>query len=1076
MWGKLLSGQHRPLLAALLAFSALFGMTLWLWASATEEAIHTARARFNFKVNEIEFAVQQRLLAYEQVLRGGVGLFAANDEVKRDEWRTYVGTLAIGHNYPGIRGIGFSRRILPPELATHVQAVRAEGFPHYALRPAGERSEYTSIVYLEPFDWRNQRAFGYDMFSEPVRHEAMVRARDTGQPSISGKVQLVQETKQAVQNGFLMYLPVYRNDTPLGTVEERRAALLGYVYAPFRMNDLMQGILGRNALPDIDLDIHDGRDDSSQSLLFDSSPEHLHERDASVFYATSVIEFAGRHWTLHFGSLPAFESAIDQQKPRLILLGGLLISALFAAFVWSSSLNRQRSREVAHVNRRLQREIAERTQLAQELEQAKETAEAANRAKSAFLASVSHELRTPLTLILAPLDELRSAKTPPDQWHEQLARVQRNALMLLNRVNDLLDFSKAEAGKFDVRWETINPTAVLAPIAEDTAAVAQRKGCTLDWHIDPALDTVCVDQNHFEKIVLNLLANALKFTPAGGWIRLEATARDEQWFQLEVTDSGIGIEEDKLPLLFTRFQQVDSSSTRQYGGTGIGLALVKELAELMGGHVGVESTPGKGSRFYVQLPRTVQPMATVATGDHETTQPADGKARAALRRARFGEGLAETRGTMGAPCPGTSTTAQRPHVLVADDNPDMRDYLARLLGDDYQVLVAENGLEAWHLLQEQAIDVVVSDVMMPAMDGLELVSRIKATPELAHLPVILLTARGGAEACASGLQGGADDYICKPFAPQELLARVQAALRMSRLQQQLRDKTREAGLNMLATGILHNLGNALVGINVASATIEEKLRRSKLAKLQRLAGLLPAPPEEAVTATAPREAMQAYLARLTEHLQAEHEALLSEVETLRTCTEHATAVIASQQSMTGIAQAPRERLAADSLMEMALKLGQNTCDLRRIEIRRDYQSSAAMLVDRHKVLQILLNLLSNACHALHDRHDGSGWIELRTVQTETHVRLEVSDNGMGIEAHHLSTLFDQRFTTKADGHGYGLHSSANWAHELGGDLAAHSDGPGCGARFTLELPLAPHDEAISPLPSCATHGVAQAFE
>ncbi|MBI3143727.1 MAG: CHASE domain-containing protein [Pseudogulbenkiania sp.] len=1063
------------MLAALLAFTVLVAMTLWMWSGASKEAARTTRERFNFKVSEIEFAVQQRLMAYEQVLRGGVALFAASGEVRRDKWRTYVDTLAINRNYPGIRGIGFSLRIPPAKLAAHLQAVRREGFPHYALRPEGERAEYTSIIYLEPFDWRNRRAFGYDMFSEPVRHEAMVRARDTGRPSISGKVQLVQETKQGVQSGFLMYLPVYRHGALLRTVEERRAALLGYVYAPFRMNDLMRGILNRTALPDIDLDIHDGIDASAQSLLFDSAPEHLEQRDESVFSAVSVIEFAGRNWTLHFSSLPAFEATVDQQKPRLILLGGLLISALFAAFVWSSFLNRQRTRQVARANRSLQDEIAARTRLAQELERAKDAAEAANQAKSAFLASVSHELRTPLTLILAPLDELQGTAPPPAPWHERLARVQRNALVLLNRVNDLLDFSKAEAGKFDVHREAIDPAEMLRPIAEDAAAIAERKGCAFAWRVDPTLTTVCVDRNHVEKIVQNLLANALKFTPVGGEIRLAATAVDAQWFQLEVADSGIGIPADKLPLLFTRFQQLDNSVTRQYGGTGIGLALVKELAELLGGRVDVESEPGEGSRFYVQLPRAVQPMLPAATDNHGAILPADSAAQAALRRVRFGEGLTETTDTTGEPCCGTASRALLPHVLVADDNPDMRAYLAQLLSGEYEVVVAEDGQQAWQLLQGKAVDVIVSDVMMPNVDGLELTARIKGSVGFAHLPVILVTARGGAEACVSGLQGGADDYIVKPFSPQELLARVRAALRMSRLQQQLRDKTSEAGMSMLATGILHNLGNALIGVNVASAAIEEKLRRSKVVKLQRVARLLPAPgegPPAAASHPVQQEALPAYLAKLAEHLQAEHETLLSEVETLRTCSEHAAGVIAAQQSLAGADQAPRERLAADSLMEMALKLGHSAYDLRGIEIRRDYRCTAAVLVDRHKVLQILLNLLANACQALHERYDDSGWIELRTVLAGTRVRLEVGDNGVGIEAQHLPTLFDQHFTTKADGHGYGLHSSANWAHELGGTLTGHSDGTGRGARFTLELPLALNDTAVPSLPPCAQTGAA----
>src|SRR6185312_15091500 len=156
-------------------------------------------------------------------LRGGVGLFAATDnQVTRAAWHTYVNTLAIDKNYPGIQGIGFAKQIKAQQLAAHVRAVRSEGFPDYQIKPGGDSEEYTSIIYLEPFDWRNQRAFGFDMFTEPVRREAMITARDTGAPSISGKVTLVQETDQGVQNGFLMYLPVYQGSVLPTTVEERK--------------------------------------------------------------------------------------------------------------------------------------------------------------------------------------------------------------------------------------------------------------------------------------------------------------------------------------------------------------------------------------------------------------------------------------------------------------------------------------------------------------------------------------------------------------------------------------------------------------------------------------------------------------------------------------------------------------------------------------------------------------------------------------------------------------------------------------------------------------------------------------
>lgn len=234
--------RRRTVIRAALTFLLLTLIAFMLSLSASADARRVAGERFAFKAAEAQYAIKQRLLAYEQVLRGGVALFSATDfTVTREMWHIYVAGLAIERNYPGIQGIGFSERVLARDREAHVARIRAAGFPDYRIRPEGARGEYTSIVFLEPFDWRNKRAFGFDMFSEPVRHEAMTRARDQGQPAVSGKVILVQETKEGIQNGFLMYLPVYRPGASVGSVAQRRAALLGYVYAPFRMRDLMQG-------------------------------------------------------------------------------------------------------------------------------------------------------------------------------------------------------------------------------------------------------------------------------------------------------------------------------------------------------------------------------------------------------------------------------------------------------------------------------------------------------------------------------------------------------------------------------------------------------------------------------------------------------------------------------------------------------------------------------------------------------------------------------------------------------------------------------------------------------------------
>jgi CHASE1-domain containing sensor protein len=287
---------------------ASLAVSFFAWYLARGVALERANDRFVFRVQTIEAALGERLHACAFLLQSGAGLFAGSGEVTREEWRTYVTALHIDKHYPGVQGLGFSKRILPAEKKSHIRQVRAEGFPDYDIYPEGERPEYTSILFLEPFDWRNQRAFGYDMFSEPMRKEGMVRARDTGSAALSGKVTLLQETEKDVQAGFLMYLPVYRKGEVPITPEQRRETLTGYVYSTFRMNDFMQGLL-KEKREYVELQIFDGDEPLKEALLYPSGNMNVLSRSDHEHFATSqsILEYAGRRWLLVFKSSPYFE-------------------------------------------------------------------------------------------------------------------------------------------------------------------------------------------------------------------------------------------------------------------------------------------------------------------------------------------------------------------------------------------------------------------------------------------------------------------------------------------------------------------------------------------------------------------------------------------------------------------------------------------------------------------------------------------------------------------------------------------------------------------------------------------------
>lgn len=289
-----------------------------------------ASNRFQATCDQLMLKIVERLKAYSLLLRGGDGLFDASENVTREEWRRYVDSLHAAETVPGHQGIGYSMVIPSAELASHTKRMRDEGHPDYKVWPEGPRDPYSSIVYLEPFAGRNLRAFGFDMLSEPTRRAAMERARDTGEPALSGKVTLVQEDGHDQQAGTLMYVPVYRHEQPLETAAQRRTAILGWVYSPYRMKDLMTGIVHDWTVPGmakLDLHIYDGEKATPESLLFDSDPRN--EPDVKPpFLTTREIEFNGTRWLLLFNGgdvasrvnyAPAWATAVAGSVISLLL-------------------------------------------------------------------------------------------------------------------------------------------------------------------------------------------------------------------------------------------------------------------------------------------------------------------------------------------------------------------------------------------------------------------------------------------------------------------------------------------------------------------------------------------------------------------------------------------------------------------------------------------------------------------------------------------------------------------------------------------------------------------------------------
>jgi signal transduction histidine kinase len=408
-----------------------------------------------------------------------------------------------------------------------------------------------------------------------------------------------------------------------------------------------------------------------------------------------------------------------------------------------------------------------------------------DRVKTAFFSNVSHEFRTPLTLILGPIE---AALADPERSlrGRHLEVVHRSALRLLRLVNSLLDFSRVEAGRMDARFEPTDLAALTAGLAGSFRSLVESAGLKLVVDCPPIDAPMYVDRSQWEKIVLNLVSNAFKFTFEGQiTVALRARARA---VELSVIDTGTGIPEADLPRVFERFHRVADARSRSFEGTGIGLALVEELVKQHGGTVRVDSVVGKGTTFVVAIPqgsehlapdKLIAPRSTTTSTDVSNAYVVE----AAHWVASSAANDAVAPGDAASPQPGASSKAPGARILIADDNADMRQYLTRLLSSSWTVEAVADGEAALAAVRRAPPDLLLSDVMMPRMDGIALLRALRADPRTRTLPVILLSARAGEEAVSGGLETGADDYLLKPFSARELMSRVGAHLEMARVRQ-----------------------------------------------------------------------------------------------------------------------------------------------------------------------------------------------------------------------------------------------------------------------------------------------------
>jgi signal transduction histidine kinase len=691
-----------------------------------------------------------------------------------------------------------------------------------------------------------------------------------------------------------------------------------------------------------------------------------------------------------------------------------------------------------------------------------------DRAKTTFFSNVSHEFRTPLTLMLSPLEDAlaRESERLPPEHLSTLALVHRNGVRLLKLVNTLLDFARIESGRVAASFQRVDLAALTADLASNFRSATDRAGLQLTVAVAPLPEEVYVDRDMWEKIVLNLLSNAFKFTFEGEIGVVVRPSADGAQAEVLVRDTGTGIPARELPHLFERFRRVEGARGRSFEGSGIGLALVQELVKLHGGSIAVSSELERGTTFSIKLPFGSAHLPTDRLNAPSAQAVTSQRAKAYLDEAiGWLEGHAaldrpdaSSPEDVGSP-PIASTPARKGRILLADDNADMRRYIGRLLSDHYDVEAVGDGEYALQAALRQRPDLILSDVMMPRLDGFGLLKALRLHRELSDIPVIFLSARAGEEAKVEGLRHGADDYLIKPFSARELFARVEANIELSvarseqarllqtlntTLEQRVADEVRERtkaeeqlrqvqkmeAVGQLTGGIAHDFNNMLAVIIGGLNLLQRRLAKGEL-DVQRFV-------EGAIDA-----AQRA--ASLTQRLLA-----FSRQQPLALEPVNANKLIAGMADL--LSRTLGEQIAIETVLSAGL-----------------WQAKADLLQ--------LENAILNLCVNARDAMPNGGRLTIETsnayvdhvvakeyaIPSGQYVLIAVADDGVGMSADIAARAFDPFFTTKGVGKGTGLGLSQvyGFVRQSGGHVKIYSE-IGLGTTLKIYLPRYTGDAASIP--------------
>lgn len=655
-----------------------------------------------------------------------------------------------------------------------------------------------------------------------------------------------------------------------------------------------------------------------------------------------------------------------------------------------------------------------------------------DRAKTAFFSNVSHEFRTPLTLMLGPLEDALTEENLLPAVRERLDVAHRNSVRLLKLVNTLLDFSRIEAGRIEAVYEPVDLCTLTKELASVFRSAIEKEGVSFVVDCSPVEPLVYVDREMWEKIVFNLLSNAFKFTFAG---EIKVTLREKgDRVELAVSDTGTGIPQVELEHLFERFHRVKGARGRSYEGSGIGLALVQELVKLHGGTVSVISEVERGSTFTVSIPIGSAHLPSERLGGARTLVSTSLRSEAyvqeVLKWLPVNGNPIEYLATFESASDATPEVRQR--ILLADDNSDMRDYVRRLLATRYEVEAVADGEAALEAARARRFDLVLSDVMMPKLDGFGLVHALRADERTRTTPVILLSARAGEESRVEGMEAGADDYLIKPFSARELMARVEAHLN-------LQGERRRSEEKLEQLMVLEQKARA-------SAELANRVKDEFLAMLS----------HELRT---PLNAIVGWTTLLKSGTLGETD----RVRGIDVIDRNATAQRAIIDELLDVSRIITGKLKLETkpmdpavVVDAAIDAVRPAALAKNVEIVTGIERNCGLVVgEAVRLQQVIWNLLTNAVKFT----PKGGRIDVQLKVAGRNFEISIGDTGEGIAPDFLPYIFD-RFSQadtssrrKHGGLGVGLSIVRSLVELHGGEVSAASDGPGLGATFTIRLPI-----------------------